>query len=591
MHGIAGAQEAIELPKDLLPGTAYIVEMPDLPPTLHSEKHGLDQAPAFTFELPKDYDPDIPVPLVLYLPGGTGGTGREQDLSVVRRRFGAYGSDAVIMQAPLFRRDFTPDNAPAGGVMLTCADAETLGHALGAMVDRLHARLPNIDFQQSWIGGFSNGAHATALLLTHQDKRVLPYFTYIYLLEGGPSHLGDMFSPTYKDKHVLLLVGERSYGERTDLLDSLMVSAGRHDLSFVRKMMWDTGHDVPPKAWAALRDWRAEIDGGVSAQALRRSYEADWAVGRSSSVDVEVGADRTSLVFTLANPLATTMSGTLSVETGAGWQAIPATYKVEIASGGKRDVRITLVRHQPADAGHLEDVTLTLDRGSFAGCRVGFTARTRRALAEKLPRPTIRIPATDVAPTIDGERNEDIWTRSPLTGPFRAPDLEGIIAHQTRVYGAWDDTHLYLFYVVDEPSLDAMKTTVDPGRKDPPVWEDDSVDVLLDGNADAATYVHLAVNAAGALYSARRFDADAYATNARVAVVENAEKARWQVEMAVPWADLLDEPPAHGQRIRAVFARTRRADGDGTASQYPALLGWNHSVERFADVILEREDR
>jgi hypothetical protein len=307
------------------------------------------------------------------------------------------------------------------------------------------------------------------------------------------------------------------------------------------------------------------------------------------------------LAFNLANRHDVEVRGRITMTAADGWTVEPAAHAFTLAPEGKAELASVLDRQGSIDVGKIEAVELHIEHAD-ATDTFDFTTDVRRAVVDALPPVRMTLKRTDAAVTVDGHAREDLWQGDPVTGPFMRPNCDGPIKHQTRVYGAWDAEHLYLFWQIDEPAVDKLRARVqetdegdgrddeDAGEKaklDAPVWNDDAVEVMLDTNADAKTYVQLGVSASGARYAARPRESVEFVPALRVAVVKDAAAGRWQGEMAVPWADLVDEPPQPGRRMRVCFARTRRADGDGTVSQYPALFGWNHTVKRYADLILE----
>ncbi len=77
----------------------------------------------------------------------------------------AIGSnDFICASLPLFKRAFDKRD----GVLVTIDDFETASRAYRAMFQKLFDTVPNITPEKSALGGFSNGAHMTALLLGGQ---------------------------------------------------------------------------------------------------------------------------------------------------------------------------------------------------------------------------------------------------------------------------------------------------------------------------------------------------------------------------------------------------------------------------------------
>ena len=75
---VACTRYRISGPSDyfLDPGSRHLIEMPECDPTLHALVHQSGAVPAFTLQLPEDYDPEKSYPLRVELPGNDGGDGR-----------------------------------------------------------------------------------------------------------------------------------------------------------------------------------------------------------------------------------------------------------------------------------------------------------------------------------------------------------------------------------------------------------------------------------------------------------------------------------------------------------------------------------
>lgn len=74
----------------------------------------------------------------------------------------------------------------------------------------------------------------------------------------------------------------------------------------------------------------------------------------------------------------------------------------------------------------------------------------------------------------------------------------------TEAWLAYDDNNLYLSVRCIEPNLDKLvtKTTKRDGR----VWQDDSIEFMIDTNLDRKTYFHFVANAAGVIYDGMKTD-------------------------------------------------------------------------------------
>lgn len=81
----------------------------------------------------------------------------------------------ISVSLPLFQRVFDPKEQ-AAGMAISVDDFETLRCAYRVMLSRLMQTVPGIVPERSALGGFSNGGHATALLLAGKDEFTLENF-------------------------------------------------------------------------------------------------------------------------------------------------------------------------------------------------------------------------------------------------------------------------------------------------------------------------------------------------------------------------------------------------------------------------------
>jgi len=96
-------------------------------------------------------------------------------------------------------------------VIVSINDAAILGSAYKVMLQKLLDTVPNITAADSTIGGFSNGAHATAALLAGKDDFILNHFTSFCLFEGGMALWLDpsaLQQPALKHSRLIVLFGD-----------------------------------------------------------------------------------------------------------------------------------------------------------------------------------------------------------------------------------------------------------------------------------------------------------------------------------------------------------------------------------------------
>ena|ERR1051325_7760308 len=155
-------------------------DFPNLPDTLMTLSNGEKKPARLTAQLPENYSRDGKFPLFIFLTGGGGGRGDAQPSArelVGTRHF-------VCVNLPQFKRSYSTNEA-FRGVVISMEDFATVSGAYRTMLQKLLDIVPNITPQRSTLGGFSNGANTTAVLLAGQDEFILRHFDSFFLIEGG----------------------------------------------------------------------------------------------------------------------------------------------------------------------------------------------------------------------------------------------------------------------------------------------------------------------------------------------------------------------------------------------------------------------
>jgi hypothetical protein len=216
-----------------------------------------DKQPArLTAQLPENYSREGKFPICVYLDGGNGGRGDKQ--GIARRIVGSR--DFICVNLPLFKR--TND-----GVLVSMDDFQSVSLAYHSMLQQLFDTVTNITTEGSALGGFSNGAHTTGVLLAAHDEFILSHFRAFYFVDGGfgPLAANALPKPAMKLCRFLVLRGENpdddqidSKAEResdTHLALALEFEAQKLHLNFTSLNMSGIGHDFPPKYIAIVGEW------------------------------------------------------------------------------------------------------------------------------------------------------------------------------------------------------------------------------------------------------------------------------------------------------------------------------------------------
>jgi predicted esterase len=239
----------------LEPNAILHFEFPDLPDTLETLASGEKQPAQLTAQLPENYSRDGKFPLCVYLDGGDGGRGDRP--GIARAIVGS--TNFICVNLPLFKRSYSTND----GALVSLDDFDTVSHAYRVMLQKLFEAVPNITAEHSAFGGFSNGAHTTALLIAGQDEFILHYFQAFYIAEGG-SFLAENTLQKESLKHCRFLFLHGDYAGSVPgtepqgfllLGRAIQYFAKEQNLDFTTIVMQNTEHDLPPKYMTITGQW------------------------------------------------------------------------------------------------------------------------------------------------------------------------------------------------------------------------------------------------------------------------------------------------------------------------------------------------
>jgi len=202
--------------------------------------------------------------------------------------------------------------------------------------------------------------------------------------------------------------------------------------------------------------------------------------------------------------------------------------------------------------------------------------------------------------TIDGKLDEADWKAAETSASFvqTMTGADGSFAAKVRV--AYDAQKLYLGYEVADDFLKCSFT-----KPDDHLWEQDTIEVMIDPEGDAKNYFEIQVSPTGLVfdtrYDTRRrpqpFGELAWSsrTEAKVGLDgtpndDGADKG-YVVEMAIPWEALAAGPtkalPPAAEAIWRMnfFVMDAREKGQRAVGWSPPLVGDFHTLERFGQVV------
>lgn len=251
-------------PPQLAPGRWFTVQFPEMPPTLFALSAQRTDPAQMTVFLPRNYDPQRQHPLFIFLNGGDGGNASNPGIA----RTLTEEQDFVCVALPLFKISLDP-NSPVNkppALIVRAADGQYGWPFYRTMLDRLDQLVPNIDPAHRVLGGFSNGAHATAALIDGSDGEVTRRFSAFIFGEGGG---GLEHYELLKDKPVLMISSNaKSLPRATEILETAKAAGAQTTLIFE-----DIGkHGFPESSYPKVREWLrgpalqsapTDVNGGV----------------------------------------------------------------------------------------------------------------------------------------------------------------------------------------------------------------------------------------------------------------------------------------------------------------------------------------
>ncbi|MGB2908119.1 MAG: DUF5916 domain-containing protein [Candidatus Aminicenantaceae bacterium] len=145
---------------------------------------------------------------------------------------------------------------------------------------------------------------------------------------------------------------------------------------------------------------------------------------------------------------------------------------------------------------------------------------------------TLQIQRIDAAPKIDGDIDEEFWTRiQPVSGFFQFDPVNGIKAsEETIVWAAYDQNNLYLAFLMKDSRPEKIWAELTPRNS---YENNDSITVTLDTYNDKRTSTGFTVNPRGVQ------------KNTRETIWKSGAVIRsdgWSAEMAIPFKSLRFSP-------------------------------------------------
>jgi predicted peptidase len=202
--------------------------------------------------LPADYNTDKKFPVLLWINGGMGGPG--EGAQSLADTYGDIGF--IYINLPQFKSKIEPvlpdsSNYWSRLILNYEPDNDIIWNSYKIMLDSIRSLVPNIDSTNSFMGGFSNGAHTTAILLNRPNAEILDYFNKFVFVEGG---VGLSNYKVLKGKPTFFMQGEKG----PDWIKPIYQNAKDEGslASFV--LMEGFGHEFPKQYKETFKKWLLE---------------------------------------------------------------------------------------------------------------------------------------------------------------------------------------------------------------------------------------------------------------------------------------------------------------------------------------------
>lgn len=204
-------------------------------------KSRTDEPMGMRIRIPGDYNPNRPVPLLVWLAGGDGTS-----------RFNAAEKLVNEEQFVLVAMNY-PAAVPQPAFATTQGRIGEIWDLHEKMLAKLQEMIPNIDPRLRVIVGFSNGAHVIGGSLSEQIDGLSHYFNVFVLIEGGDAKSFEY--PALPGRYFYIASGATKDGDGKEFNMKLANAARKAGMKVEAHMMEGVGHDFPDSEQARVRSW------------------------------------------------------------------------------------------------------------------------------------------------------------------------------------------------------------------------------------------------------------------------------------------------------------------------------------------------
>lgn len=232
---------------------------PDLGPTLLELATGEEQVPRLLYQLPDNLEPGETAPVFVFLAGGAGKAQESGGLGRARAITG--GKDYIAVSLPLYRdTDALDPEAPFNDLLIGVDDYPAIRRAYVPMLEKFFETVPEARRTGNVMGGFSNGAHTTSVLLSCQDAFTLEHFSQFLFADGGVWMSGLLRRPM-RGRRFLGFYGDTSDAWTRPVIikqfEAMKATADAMKIDFELVVMEGKGHSFPAEYNERVREWLA----------------------------------------------------------------------------------------------------------------------------------------------------------------------------------------------------------------------------------------------------------------------------------------------------------------------------------------------
>lgn len=236
-------------------------------------------------------------------------------------------------------------------------------------------------------------------------------------------------------------------------------------------------------------------------------------------------------------------------------------------------------RGEEAEASfHASRAVMLADYASYREANTGYIAPDPPPL--EIPDYVIALPTVEIGRVaepirVDGRLDDESW-RGAASVRLLYTNGGADAPVKTTAYLAYDASVLYIAFESCEPDRANIRAEV--GRRDDPVFQDDSVEVFIDPTNRRKEYYHFATNTLETIFD-QKVSNPAWDTDWRTA--SRVDATSWTTEIAIPFSSLGVAAPSPGSRWALNLTRNRRVTGELEHFTWSVPYGSFHNAERF----------